>query len=418
MQKSWREPSLRFLRERAQDREDPEMAKILVVDDDSAVRSLMVKTLEAAGHQICAASDGLEALGIIYAESFDLAVLDVVLPHVSGTGLLNVIRQRSPRTMVVMISGQADLDSTIESLRNGAYDFINKPVEKEDLGKTVQNALEERRLMRNSGYVYKDLRRQDKYSIKKGILYAIFDSLLAGLSVYLAFLGQLHLFKMLDRPFFMGQTELIKLSLGLAFCYAFSFVFKRGYRTDLIGSGLEFVGQLWKNVTRAYLLFLVILFLTRDMYFAAARLAIGLGYILGFLLILANRLVIIPGAMTRIRREGKKNIIIVGSGKPAARVTRQPLHRPEPGNAVGYIDRVHSIKDSAGPNARIIASHEDADRVILTDDVEELYIAGDAFSATEILNLLDRFRGRKLRVVVLGPTDEASHQAETPVGIQ
>lgn len=394
------------------------MARILIVDDDSAAQRFMNETLEAAGHKIYAASDGLEALGMIYAESFDLAILSIVLPHVSGTGLLDVIRQRNPRTMVVMVSRRTDVDSTIESLRSGAYDFIKKPVKKEDLEKTVSSALEERRLMRNSGYVYKDRRRQDRYSIRSGILHGIFDSLLAGISVYLAFLGQIHVFKMLDQPFFMGQVELVQLSLGLAFCYAFSFVFKRGYRTDLIGSRFELVGQIWKNITVAYLLFLVILFLTRDIYFGSYRLPIGLGYVLGFLLILAGRLVIIPGAITRIRREGKKNIVIVSSGKPEAPVTRQPLRQPEPGDMIGHIDRGYSVKDGARSNTRIIASHEDADRVVLTEDVEELYIAGDAFSATEILSLLDRFRGRKLKVVVLSRTDETSHQAETPIGIK
>ncbi len=418
MQKFWREPSLQFLKGPAQDKEDLRMAKILVVDDDLAMQSFMVKTLEAAGHQISAVSGGLEALGKIYAESFDLAILDVVLPHVSGPGLLDVIRKRSPRTMVVMVSGQADLDSTIESLKNGAYDFIKKPLKKDDLEKIVHKALEEGRLMRNSGYIYKDRRRQDKSLIKNGILYAIFDSLLAGLSIYLAFLGQIHLFRMLNQPLFMGQSELIQLGLGLTFCYAFSFVFKRSYRVDLLGSGWELTGQIWKNITRAYLLFLAILFLTEDINFTASRIAIGLGYILGFLLILTNRFIIIPSAITRLRREGKKNIVIVGSGKPAGRVSQQALRQPEPGTVIGYIDRDHSVKDSMGPNARVIASREDADRVILTDDVEELYIAGDALSATEVLNLLDRFRGPKLKVIVLGRTDEVLRRNKVPARIQ
>lgn len=394
------------------------MARILVVVDDFAVQSFVVKTLEATGHKISTACDGLEALGMIYAESFDLAILDIVLPHVSGAGLLDAIRKRSPRTMVVLVSGQEDLDSTVESLRNGAYDCIKKPLIREDLEKIVRNALEEGRLMRNSGYVYKDRRRRDRSLIKNGILYAIFDSLLAGLSIYLAFLAQIHLFKMLDRPFFMGEGQLIQLGLGLAFCYAFSFVFKRSYRTDLIGSGFELAGQVWRNITRAYMLFLVILFLTRDMNFTAGKLAIALGYVLGFLLILANRFVVIPGALARFRREGKKNIVIVGSGKSAALVTQQALRQPEPENAVAYFHEDRLIEDGAGPNARIIASHEDVDRVILTDNVEELYIAGNAFSAAEVLNLLDRFKGRKLKVVVLGRAAEVSHQTETPVRIQ
>ena len=394
------------------------MAKILVVNDDLAMQCFMAEILEAAGHRIFTASDGLEALGKIYAESFDLAILDVDLPRVSGVGLLDVIRKRSPRTMVVMVTDKADFDSTIESLRNGAYDFIKKPLNKDDFKKIVQNALEEGRLMRNSGYIYKDHRRQDKSLIKSGILYAIFDSLLVGFSVYLAFLGQIYLFRMLNQPLYMGQSELIMMSLGLTFCYAFTFVFKRSYRVDLLGSGWELAGQIWKNITGSFLLFTAILFLTTDINFAAGRVAIGLGYILAILLVLAGRLIVIPGAITRFKREGKKNIVIVGTGQPAARVTRQTLQRPEHRIGIEYIDREYSVKEVAGPKARVIASREDAEGVVLADDIEELHIAGDALSAVEILNLLDRFRGRKLRVVIMGRTDKPLHRPGIPTRIQ
>ncbi len=390
------------------------MANILIADNDITVQGFMVKTLEAAGHQITAASDGLEALGKIYAGSFDLAILGVALPYVGGAGLLDVIRKRSPRTMVVMVSDQANLDSITEALRNGAFDFIKKPLEKNDFEKIVQKALEEGRLMRSSGYVYKDRRRLDKSLIKNGILYAISDSLLAGFSICLAFLGQIHLFRMLDRPLFMGQIEFIQMGLGLAFCYAFMFVFKRCHRVDLLGSRLELIGQIWRNVTGAYLLFAAILFLAKDMNLAASRIAIGTGYILGFLLILTNRIIVIPGAITRFRREGKKNIVIVSSGKPAARIRQRAPRQAERRAIVEYVNREHPAMDGIGPNASVIASREDADRVALTDDVEDLYIAGDAFSAAEVLSLLDRFRGRKLKVVVLGRTGEAMKQTKIP----
>ncbi len=117
------------------------MANILVVEDDFAVQSCMVRVLEAEGHRIFTASDGLEALGKIYSQSYDLAILGVALPHVSGAGLLDAIRKRSPRTMVVMVSGQADLDSTIESLRNGAYDYIEKPFSAADILERVSKVI-------------------------------------------------------------------------------------------------------------------------------------------------------------------------------------------------------------------------------------------------------------------------------------
>jgi FlaA1/EpsC-like NDP-sugar epimerase len=150
------------------------------------------------------------------------------------------------------------------------------------------------------------------------------------------------------------------------------------------------------------------------MSFAVSRIAMGLGYTLGFLLILTNRFIIIPWVITRVRREGKKNIVIVGSGKPAARVAQQALSQPKPGTAVGHIDRNNFIADSAGPNTIMIASREDADRVVLNNDIEQLYIAGDVLSATEVLNLLDRFRGRKLKVVVLDRTDDVLCQTKIP----
>lgn len=394
------------------------MAKILVVNDDLAMQCFMAEILEAAGHKIFTASDGLEALGKIYAESFDLAILDVGLPLINGAGLLDVIRKRSPRTMVVMVTDKADKDSTIESLKNGAYDLIKKPLGKADFEKTVQKALEEGRLMRNSGYIYKDHRRQDKSLMKRGILYAIFDSLLAGFSVYLAFLGQIHLFRMLNQPLYMGQSELIMMSLGLTFCFAFVFVFKRSHRVDLLGSRWELAGQIWKNITGSFLLFAAILFLTSDMNFAAGRIAIGLGYILAILLVLAGRLFAIPAAITRFKREGKKNIVIVGAGQPPARVTRQTRKQPEHRIGIDYIDKEHSVKEGTGPKARVIASREDAEGIVLADDIEELHIAGDALSAVEILNLLDRFRGRKLRVVIMGRTDKPRHRPGIPTTVQ
>ncbi len=393
------------------------MANILVVEDDFAVQSCMVRVLEAEGHRISAVSDGLEALGKIYSQSYDLAILSVVLPHVSGAGLLDAIRKRSPRTMVVMVSGQADRESTIESLSNGAYDYIKKPLKEGDLEKIVRNALEEGRLMRNSAYIYKDSRRQDKSSIKSGIRYAIFDSLLAGFSIYLAFLGQIQLFRALDQPLLMGHSEFIQMALGLTFCYAFWFVFHRNYRVDLPGSGRELASRIWKNITGAYLLFAALLFLTRNINFAGSKIAVGLGYILGFLLILTIRLIIIPGAITRFQREGRKDIIFVSSGKPAAGVTEQALHQDMPGIRHGHIGRDHTVGKGIPPNAIVITSREDADRLVLTDDIEELYIAGDALSAVEVMNLLDRFRGRKLKVVLMSRTDDVLQRARIPARI-
>ena len=388
------------------------MARILVVEDDQFLNKFITGVLNDEGHRVESCHDGLDALGKIYSQEFDVAVLDVVLPHLNGTHLLEAFKKSQPNGMAIIISGQSDLDSAIESIRHGAYEFIRKPLKKDELLKIVSSALEEIKLMKESGYVYKDRRRNDKALIRNGILYAVSDSILAALAFYLAFLGQSAVSARLKLPFLLNNTDLVHMSISLGFCYAFIFVYKKCHRLDLIGTGRELIGHIWRNISMAYLVFLAILFVGKDFHVISERIGVILGYFLGTLFLLANRFFLVPNVLALFGKEGQRNIVIVGSGKSAADVSRQIRRRSVSSKIVGFINEDLAFKDGPGANSRLIASRDDIDRVVIASDVEELFIVRDALSTAEILTLLDRLRGRKLKIVMLGGQEESFHIAD------
>jgi len=382
------------------------MAKILVIDDDPAVKGFISKALQNKNHKVTSVSDGLEALGKIYSQEFDLAIIDVVLPRIHGTKLLQALKKHRPGTMVIMISGQADLEIAIESLRGGAFDFIKKPLRVEELEKVVDSALEEAKLMLEKGYVYKDSRRNDTRMIKKGIINAAAESILLGAAFFLAIVLQSLVFSNGDQFGVIGNTELIRMSAGLGFCYAFVFVLKRSHRVDLVGSGREMIGMIWRNLTLAYIMFLAFLFVGQEMHFSSARTWIFSGYLMGFLALIANKYYISQWVHSLFGQEGKKNIVIVGTGDSAREVSRQIQRQDSSRNILGYINDEFELRAGPDRHTRLIATPDDIDHVVITDEVEELYVVGEAFSSAELLSLLDRFKGRKLKIVILGGSKE------------
>jgi hypothetical protein len=301
----------------------------------------------------------------------------------------------------------------VEALRKGAFDSLRIPVEQGELRAIIADSLEEARIMKRVGYIYKDKRRQDRTLLMGGVKFAISDSLIAGLAFYLVFALRDILPGILKLQMFIGRSELLLMSLGLAFCYSFVFVLKRGHRVDLIKSRSEAAWQLWRNISYAYVLHLAILFLVKDMNFAASRTAIGLSYILGYLGLLASRFLVLPGLASKFSREGKKSIVILSKGKPAMRASQQLKRHSNARQVANYIDKESKVANEPKRNARVIATPQDADRLVPSDDIEELHIAGDAFSMAEILSLMDRFRGRKVKIIIFNSLNEIPIQKDT-----
>jgi DNA-binding NtrC family response regulator len=119
---------------------------ILVVDDERLVRWSLQQKLEQWGYHVSLAEDGSTALGRIQLDNPDLITLDVKLPDMTGIDVLSELRNRNVQIPVIVITAFGVVDDAVRSLKLGAYDFIEKPINFEKLENAVRNALETRRL--------------------------------------------------------------------------------------------------------------------------------------------------------------------------------------------------------------------------------------------------------------------------------
>lgn len=117
------------------------MSRILIVDDEKSIRLTLREFLQAAGYNVELAEDATVALKLLQSNTFDVVVSDIILPRFSGVKLLSEIKNVSPRTQVVLITGEPTLETATESLRHGAFDYLSKPITKVDILKTVRNAV-------------------------------------------------------------------------------------------------------------------------------------------------------------------------------------------------------------------------------------------------------------------------------------
>ena len=121
-------------------------ANILIIDDEETMRDSCRQTLSRDGNRIEVAESGSKGLFLLEAESFDLVILDLKMPGLSGMEVLKKIKQSDPEVMVVVITGYATVESAVEAMRIGAYDFIPKPFTPDSLRVIVKRALDRREL--------------------------------------------------------------------------------------------------------------------------------------------------------------------------------------------------------------------------------------------------------------------------------
>jgi len=133
-------------------------SKILVVDDEPLMCDSLIELLTIQGHEAFSANNGKEAKEILAQYEFELALLDMNLPDTNGHKLMDYIKALSPETLVIVITGNASIDSAIGALKRGAYDYVQKPFEYEYLTKTIQNALDQKRLKSENEIINRKLR--------------------------------------------------------------------------------------------------------------------------------------------------------------------------------------------------------------------------------------------------------------------
>jgi PAS domain S-box-containing protein len=130
---------------------------ILIVDDELRMCTSLEALLKDKHYQVSTATCGQDALTLLKTTQFDLVVLDVHLPDMLGQEILSRIKIKSPDTPVIFITGDTNLDSALSALRNGAYDYIRKPFEPNELINTVENALAQGALLKEKEAIDKQL---------------------------------------------------------------------------------------------------------------------------------------------------------------------------------------------------------------------------------------------------------------------
>src|SRR6266849_10998288 len=128
--------------------------RILVVDDEETIREIVCSMLTTANYKCRQAASGMEALALLESgEEFELMLSDLMMANLDGIGLLEKTKERFPEMPVVMVTAVHDISVALAAIRNGAYDYLLKPFEREQLLATVSRALENRRLkLENRAY--------------------------------------------------------------------------------------------------------------------------------------------------------------------------------------------------------------------------------------------------------------------------
>jgi DNA-binding NtrC family response regulator len=123
------------------------VADILIVDDEPEIRSLVAEVLEGRGHRVVTAADGQEALERFRATPTPVVLLDLSMPRLGGMETLPELRRLDPGVCVIIVTSTTDPSTVVQAMRLGAYDYVAKPIEPEDLALCVGRALEHRRLL-------------------------------------------------------------------------------------------------------------------------------------------------------------------------------------------------------------------------------------------------------------------------------
>lgn len=138
----------------------PEEKKVLVVDDEAGMRRMLRMVLEGSGYRVAEAASGSEALTELQADRFDLILSDIRMPDLDGLGLLQQVRQLGIDGTVIMMSAYGSIDTAVECLKNGAYDYISKPFKPDEVILTLRKAEERVRLQAENLMLRQQLSRR------------------------------------------------------------------------------------------------------------------------------------------------------------------------------------------------------------------------------------------------------------------
>jgi len=137
--------------------------KTLVVDDDKRLRSVLKGLLSEEDHEVKTCEDGSEAIKTCLAEKFDLIITDLKMPGADGLDVLRKAKQKHPDTLVIIVTGFASLETAIQAIREGAYDYITKPFKLEEFKILIKNASEKIELIKENQSLLIELQEAYKH---------------------------------------------------------------------------------------------------------------------------------------------------------------------------------------------------------------------------------------------------------------
>lgn len=140
------------------------MEKILVVDDEQSLREVLSIMLKRAGYVVTGVADGEEAIEHLNKEIFDLVITDLRMPKVDGMEVLKAVKSASPETVVLVITAFATADSAVEAMKQGAYDYLTKPFQVDEVQLIIRNALEKRRLTTENMLLKREMASQSSFA--------------------------------------------------------------------------------------------------------------------------------------------------------------------------------------------------------------------------------------------------------------
>lgn len=138
-------------------------AKILVVDDELSMREFFKLMLDGEGYQAECAPNGREAVSLIQKNFYDLVITDIRMPGMDGIEVLKKVKEISPETIVIMISAYATTETAVTAMKQGAYDYIPKPFNVEEIKLIIKKALEKKQLRQENDRLKEELRKHHRY---------------------------------------------------------------------------------------------------------------------------------------------------------------------------------------------------------------------------------------------------------------
>ena len=134
--------------------------KILVVDDDASLRRVLEYNLAKEGYAVLTADSGEQALALLDAERVDLLITDIKMPGMDGMDLLRRVRQASPETQVIVITAFGTIEMAVEAMKAGAFEYVTKPFNRDELSLAVRKALRLKSLERDNARLRREVERK------------------------------------------------------------------------------------------------------------------------------------------------------------------------------------------------------------------------------------------------------------------